>query len=52
MIIGCNCKWIVVDHLHMLVMSAAFGDERTTIDNIMGSLSRLVEETYVGMILV
>lgn len=52
MIIGCNCKWIVVDHLHMLVMSAAFGDERTTIDNIMGSLSRLVEETNVGMILV
>ena len=52
MIIGCNCKWIIVDHLHMLVMSAAFGDERTTIDNIMGSLSRLVEETNVGMILV
>ena len=52
MIIGCNCKWIVVDHLHMLVMSAAFGDERTTIDNIMGSLSRLVEETNVGMVLV
>jgi twinkle protein len=36
----------------MLVMSAAFGDERTTIDNIMGSLSRLVEETNVGMVLV
>ena len=52
MIIGCNCKWIVVDHLHMLVMSAAFGDERTTIDNIMGALSRLVNETNVGMILV
>tara|TARA_R110002096_G_scaffold152138_1_gene315084 strand:- start:1224 stop:2870 length:1647 start_codon:yes stop_codon:yes gene_type:complete len=52
MIIGCNCKWIIVDHLHMLVMSAAFGDERTTIDNIMGSLSRLVEETNVGMVLV
>ena len=52
MIIGCNCKWIIVDHLHMLVMSASFGDERTTIDNIMGSLSRLVEETNVGMILV
>ena len=52
MIIGCNCKWIIVDQLHMLVMSAAFGDERTTIDNIMGSLSRLVEETNVGMVLV
>lgn len=52
MIIGCGCKWIIVDHLHMLVLSATFGDERTTIDNIMGRLRTLTEETGVGLILV
>lgn len=52
MIIGCDCKWIIVDHLHMLVLSATFGDERTTIDNIMGRLRTLTEETGVGLILV
>ena len=52
MIIGCNCKWIVVDHLHMLVSSLAEGDERRAIDNIMTRLRSLVEETEVGLILV
>tara|TARA_R110002051_G_scaffold323981_1_gene419454 strand:- start:13001 stop:14656 length:1656 start_codon:yes stop_codon:yes gene_type:complete len=51
MIIGCGCKWIVVDHLHMLVSSLE-GDERRAIDNIMTRLRSLVEETGVGLILV
>ena len=50
--IGCDCKWIVVDHLHMLVSSMADGDERRAIDSIMTRLRSLVEETGAGMILV
>lgn len=52
MIIGCDCKWIVVDHLHMLVLSALESDERKAIDSIMHRLRTLVEETGCGMILV
>ena len=52
MIIGCNCKWVVIDHLHMLVSSLAEGDERRAIDNIMTRLRSLVEETGAGLILV
>lgn len=52
MIIGCDCKWIVVDHLHMLVLMTAEQDERKAIDDIMHRLRSLVEETGCGMILV
>ena len=52
MIIGCDCKWIVLDHLHMLVLLALENDERKAIDMIMHRLRSLVEETGVGMILV
>ena len=52
MIVGCNCKWIVVDHFHMHVSALAEGDERRTIDNIMTRFRSLVEETGAGLILV
>ena len=52
MIIGLDCKWIVVDHLHMLVLSKLDNDERKSIDSIMHKLRTLVEETGCGMILV
>ena len=52
MIIGLDCKWIVVDHLHMLVLSTLESDERKAIDGIMHRLRTLVEETGCGMILV
>jgi twinkle protein len=52
MIIGLDCKWVVVDHLHMLVLSMLEGDERKAIDGIMHRLRTLVEETKCGMILV
>jgi twinkle protein len=52
MIVGCGCKWIVVDHLHMLVSANTEGDERRNIDSIMTRLRSLVEETGAGMILV
>ena len=52
LIIGCDCKWVVVDHLHMLVSALGEGDERRAIDNIMTRLRSLVEETGAGVILV
>ena len=52
MIIGCECSWIVIDHLHMLVSQLTEGDERRGIDNLMNRLRSLVEETGVGMFLV
>ena len=52
MIIGCDCKWIVLDHLHMLVLLSEDPDERKAIDMIMHRLRTLVEETGCGMILV
>ena len=52
LIIGCECKWVVVDHLHMLVSAMAEGDERRAIDNIMTKLRSIVEETGAGLILV
>ena len=52
LIIGCECKWVVVDHLHMLVSAMVDGDERRSIDNIMTRLRRIVEEKGAGLILV
>jgi twinkle protein len=52
MIIGCGCKWVVVDHLHMLVSAIHEGDERRAIDSIMTRLRSIVEETGAGIILV
>jgi twinkle protein len=51
-IVGCECKWVIVDHLHMLVNVMDGGDERRGIDMLMNKLRSLVEETGVGMILV
>ena len=52
LIIGCSCKWVIVDHLHMLVSAMSDGDERRSIDNIMTRLRSIVEETGAGLILV
>ena len=51
-IVGCQCEWVIVDHLHMLVNVLTEGDERRGIDMLMNKLRSLVEETGVGMILV
>ena len=52
LIVGCDCKWVVIDHLHMLVSSMLDGDERKAIDSIMHRLRSMVEETGAGIILV
>jgi twinkle protein len=49
---GCNCGWIILDHLSIVVSGIGDGDERRLIDNTMTSLRSLVQETGVGMILV
>ena len=52
MIIGLDCRWMVVDHLHMFVLATLESDERKAIDGIMHRLRTMVEETGCGMILV
>lgn len=52
MIVGCDCKWIIIDHLHMFVSGSEERDERKAIDNIMLELRSLCEETGACMILV
>jgi twinkle protein len=49
---GLECKWVVLDHLSILVSGLEGGDERRLIDNAMTMLRTLVEETGIGMILV
>ena len=49
-IVGCECQWVIVDHLHMLVNVLTEGDERRGIDTLMNKLRSLVEETGVGML--
>jgi twinkle protein len=49
---GCECPWIVVDHLSIMVSGIAEGEERRIIDNTMTNLRKLVEELQIGMILV
>ena len=52
MIVGCECKWVILDHLHMMVSATLEGDERRSIDSIMTRLRSLAEETGAGLILV
>lgn len=49
---GCDCSWIVLDHISIAVSGIEDGDERRIIDNLMTKLRSLVQETGVGMILV
>ena len=53
MIKGLGCKWIVLDHLSIVVSAMDdMGDERKAIDSIMTRLRQMVEETGAGMHLV
>jgi len=51
-IIAKECKWLIVDHLHMMINVLKEEDERRGIDTLMNKLRSLVEETGIGMILV
>ncbi len=52
MVQGCNCKWIVLDHISIVVSGMDQGDERRLIDNLMTRLRSLVEQLNFGLILV
>jgi len=49
-----ECKWIILDHLSILVsgQEESFGDERKSIDMLMTKLRSLVEQTGIGLLLV
>jgi twinkle protein len=49
---GCGCKWVVLDHISIVVSGIGEGDERRLIDNTMTKLRSLVEETGIGLLLV
>jgi twinkle protein len=49
---GLDCKWIILDHLSIVVSAQDNGDERKAIDSIMTNLRKLVQETGVGLFLV
>lgn len=49
---GLDCKWIILDHLSIVVSDQAEGDERKAIDAIMTKLRALVQETGIGLFLV
>ena len=50
---GCDCKWIVLDHLSIVVSGMEdMGDERRTLDKCMTNLRSFAEETKVGLLIV
>ena len=52
MIKALDCKWIILDHLSILVSGLEGDDERRNIDNLMTKLRSIVEETNVALLLV
>ena len=49
---SCECDYIILDHLSIIVSGLEGGDERRIIDNTMTALRSLVEELNCGMVLV
>lgn len=47
-----GCKWIILDHLSIVVSALEGNDERKLIDRAMTLLRTLVQETGIGLILV
>jgi twinkle protein len=47
-----NCRYIVLDHLSIIVSSQDNGDERKAIDEIMTKLRTLVQETNIALFVV
>ena len=52
MVQALDCKVIFLDHISIVVSGIAEGDERRTIDNLMTSLRKLVEEVRCAMFVV
>lgn len=47
-----ECKFIVLDHVSMILASQEFGDERKGLDEIMTKLRTLVQETDIALLIV
>ena len=47
-----DCKWIVLDHLSMVISGQQEGDERRNIDNLMSNLRKIVEECNISLLVV
>ena len=49
---GLGCKYVVLDHISIVVSAQASGDERKAIDEIMTRLRMLVQETGIALFIV
>ena len=49
---GLDCKYIIIDHVSIIVSDQSHGDERRALDEIMTRLRTLVQETGIAMIVV
>ena len=49
---GLDCKYVVIDHVSIIVSDQSSGDERRALDEIMTRLRTLVQETGIAMIVV
>jgi twinkle protein len=49
---GLGCKYIVLDHVSIVVSAQANGDERKALDEIMTRLRMLVQETGIALFVV
>lgn len=52
MAVGCECQFIILDHLSILVSGSTEGDERRLIDLVMTTLKSLAMELNIGLLLV
>ena len=49
---GLDCKYIIIDHVSIIVSDQSHGDERKALDEIMTRLRTLVQETGIAMVVV
>lgn len=47
-----GCRWVVLDHISIIISGLGEGDERRLIDNLMTKLRTLVEECGIGLLLI
>jgi len=52
MVRGFGCRFIILDHLSIVISQYEDGDERRRIDSVMTKLRTLAEELHVGIIVV
>lgn len=48
--VGCGCRFVILDHISMVVSGLQTNDERKTLDMLMTRLRQVIEQTGVGVI--